>query len=103
MYKSAIIAFSAFAAFLAVTVQAQAQDQAQHRSELQTQDGTVEVHWGQPTVAEPGPKPAFAELDRDHNGSIDENEALAYPPLANDFILTDRDRNGSISAREYQR
>jgi len=101
MFNSRILAFALPLAFaLASAVQAQS-DGAQ-RTELQTRDGTVEVRWGRTDVPTPGPKPPFAELDRDHNGRIDESEALGWAGLANDFILADRDRNGSISPREYQ-
>lgn len=49
-------------------------------------DGTqVTLVSGQPHDPSYGPKPAFAQLDTNHDGFIDRNEAAAYVPLLNDF------------------
>ena len=54
-------------------------------------------------VAAPaGPAPAFEQL----SGSgkyISEDQASAYPLLANDFIYADHNRDGRISKSEYAR
>lgn len=49
-----------------------------------------------------GPAPDFAQLSAGGKG-ITEAQAVAYPPLANDFLHADSNRNGSISKAEYQR
>lgn len=50
-----------------------------------------------PTI---GPAPTFEQLSGGGK-SISPEQALAYPPLANDFINADTNRNGSISKSEY--
>src|SRR5579883_3491559 len=60
----------------------------------------VIVTTGMPASQHYGPKPAFAELDRDHDGSISRQEAEAFPPLLNDFDFLSRN-TGRISARQY--
>jgi hypothetical protein len=47
-----------------------------------------------------GPAPDFAQLSGGSK-SVTEEQAVAYPPLANDFINADRNRNGKISKTEY--
>lgn len=47
-----------------------------------------------------GPAPDFGQLSGGSK-SITEDQAVAYPPLANDFINADRNRNGKISKTEY--
>ncbi len=76
---------------------------ATHTTTYQTDKGTLTVNWGQPAAQPAGPAPAFAQLDRDGNGSISRDEAVAYPLLSNDFIHADSNRNGAISKREYSR
>lgn len=50
-----------------------------------------------PTI---GPAPAFEQLSGGGK-SITADQAVAYPPLANDFINADSNRNGSVSKTEY--
>ena len=76
---------------------------ATHSTTYQTDKGPLTVNWGQPPARPAGPAPAFAQLDRDGNGSISRDEAVAYPLLSNDFIHADSNRNGSISKQEYSR
>ena len=58
---------------------------------------------GETSYRPSGPAPAFADLDRDGNGAIDESEAAGYTLLANDFIIADGNRDGRVSQREYSR
>ena len=51
-----------------------------------------------PVVA---PAPAFAQLSGGGK-AITEDQANAYPPLANDFLNADANKNGSISKAEYE-
>lgn len=65
--------------------------------------GDLVVRYGQPPAKPAVPKPAFAELDRNGDGSIDASEASGYATLANDFEYADSDRNLRISRREFDR
>jgi hypothetical protein len=66
-------------------------------------DGTrVTLTSGQPAPDHYGPPPAFATLDANHNGSVDRDEAQAYPPLLNDFDYIAH-RASSISKAQYER
>ena len=53
-----------------------------------------------PPAPDVGPAPDFAQLSGGRK-SITEQQAVAYPPLANDFINADRNRDGKISKTEY--
>jgi hypothetical protein len=67
-----------------------------------TQDGTqVELHSGQLPRQPDGPAPAFAALDGNGDGSLDENEATGYRLLADDFDHADGNRDHRISSAEY--
>ncbi|MDQ0008904.1 hypothetical protein J2T07_001063 [Luteibacter jiangsuensis] len=69
---------------------------------LSTPQGQVTVNSG-PAPAKPaGPAPDFATL-AGGKGSISEEQASAYPLLANDFQYADSNRDGKISKAEYQR
>jgi hypothetical protein len=69
---------------------------------MPTPQGQVTVNSG-PAPAKPsGPAPDFATL-AGGKGSISEQQASAYPLLANDFQYADSNRDGRISKAEYQR
>jgi len=79
---------------------ASAQSDAVHRY-VDARGQEVTVYSGQPKPDNFGPRPTFAQLDRNHDGYISRDEAEAYPPLANDFdYLTHGER---ISAAQYAR
>lgn len=79
-----------------------AQSGADQTTQFQARDGTqVTVHSGQPAGDAPSAPPPFDQLDTNHDGFIDQREALAYPALVNDFIHADRNRDGRISKAEY--
>ncbi|TAL98626.1 MAG: hypothetical protein EPN69_01785 [Rhodanobacter sp.] len=52
-----------------------------------------------PTIA---PAPDFKQLAAGGKG-ITTEQAVSYPPLANDFLNADRNKDGKISKSEYQR
>jgi hypothetical protein len=66
----------------------------------QAPQGQVVVRSVPAPAPEVGPAPAFEQLSGGGK-SITEQQAVAYPPLANDFINADRNRNGKISKTEY--
>jgi hypothetical protein len=70
------------------------------QASYQTPQGEVVVR----SVAAPaptiGPAPAFEQLSGGGK-SITADQAVAYPPLANDFIHADSNRNGTVSKTEY--
>jgi len=68
----------------------------------QTTQGQTTVASVPPPAPTIGPAPPFAQLS---GGSkyITEDQAVAYPPLANDFIHADTNRDGKISKSEYDR
>jgi len=67
-----------------------------------TPQGKLTVHSVQGPATPVTPPPSFEQLS---NGgkSISEEQAAAYPPLANDFEFADRNRDKHISKSEYQR
>ena len=69
---------------------------------MNTSQGEVTVNSSMPPAPSFGPPPDFAQLA---NGgkSISSDQAVAYPPLANDFIHADHNRDGRVSKSEYQR
>lgn len=67
---------------------------------LQTPQGEVTVHSSPAPAPVIGPAPSFEQLSGGRK-AITEEQAIAYPPLANDFINADTNRNGSISKAEY--
>ncbi|ODU33814.1 MAG: hypothetical protein ABS97_10865 [Lysobacteraceae bacterium SCN 69-320] len=88
---------------LAAGAAAQSTDDGLREQRYPSPRGDLIVRYGQPPAKSWGPKPAFESLDRNGDGSIDENEASGYPPLANDFIYADKNRDGRLSRREYER
>jgi len=68
----------------------------------QTTQGQVTVASVPPPASTIAPAPPFEQLS---GGSkyITEDQAVAYPPLANDFIHADTNRDGKISKSEYER
>lgn len=68
----------------------------------QTPQGQLTVRSMPAPAPQIGPAPDFAQLSAGGKG-ITEEQAVAYPPLANDFLHADSNRNGSISKAEYQR
>ncbi len=86
---------------LGLTTAAQAQNESEHHF-VDAQGRQVTVTSGQPQPDHYGPKPSFAQLDRDHDGTISRDEAEAYPPLLNDFDYLAHGAN-TISAGQYAR
>ena len=48
-----------------------------------------------------GPPPSFKSLDTNGDGRIDQAEANAYPPLANDFLFASG-HHSTISRAQYE-
>jgi hypothetical protein len=70
--------------------------------QFQDQQGaTVTVNYGMPAPTDYGPKPAFSQLDTNHDGHISKSEAEAYPLLANDWLHVAHHAD-SISKAQYQ-
>ena len=68
---------------------------------MNTPKGEVTVNSSMPPPPSFGPAPPFAQLS--NNGkSISPDQAVAYPPLANDFIYADHNRDGRVSKSEYE-
>jgi hypothetical protein len=68
----------------------------------QTTQGQTTVASVPPPPPTIGPAPPFEQLSGGSK-SITEDQAVAYPPLANDFIHADTNRDGKISKAEYER
>lgn len=69
---------------------------------LNTPHGELTVHSSMPTPPPAGAAPAFDQLSGGGK-YISEDQASAYPLLANDFLYADHNRDGRISKDEYQR
>jgi hypothetical protein len=69
---------------------------------MRTPHGEVTVNSAPAKAPDIAPAPPFEQLS---NGgkSISEDQAEAYPPLANDFVHADGNRDGKVSKAEYQR
>jgi hypothetical protein len=70
--------------------------------EMNTPAGELSVHSSMPPPPPAGPAPAFEQLSGGGK-YITEDQASAYPLLANDFIYADHNRDGRISKSEYAR
>jgi hypothetical protein len=82
---------------------AQAARQGDQVTHFTAADGTqVTVTSGQPVDRSYGPRPAFEQLDVNHDGVITREEAEAYLPLFNDFDNLAHHVPG-ISKRAYAR
>jgi hypothetical protein len=62
--------------------------------------GEVVVRSVPPPAPTIGPAPPFEQLSGGKK-SISADQAVAYPPLANDFLHADTNRDGHISKTEY--
>lgn len=69
---------------------------------MNTPTGELVVHSSMPPPPPAGPAPAFEQLSGGGK-YITEDQASAYPLLANDFIYADHNRDGRISKSEYAR
>ncbi|MBN8884792.1 MAG: hypothetical protein J0I77_03660 [Rudaea sp.] len=70
------------------------------RSIVDSNGREVIVRTGMPAAQHYGPKPAFAQLDRNGDGAISREEAEAFPPLLNDFDFLAHGAE-RISKRQY--
>jgi hypothetical protein len=75
---------------------------SQTSATTQTPQGQVTINSSPAPAPTIGPAPSFEQLSGGGK-SISEDQAVAYPPLANDFLNADSNRNGSISKSEYAR
>jgi hypothetical protein len=69
---------------------------------LQTAQGQVVVNSAPAPAPTIPPAPSFEQLSGGSK-AITADQAVAYPPLANDFINADSNRNGTVSKAEYER
>ncbi|KRE87812.1 hypothetical protein ASG75_00595 [Rhodanobacter sp. Soil772] len=69
---------------------------------MNTPAGELTVHSSMPPPPPAGPAPAFEQLSGGGK-YISEDQASAYPLLANDFLYADHNRDGRISKSEYAR
>ncbi|HSX62766.1 MAG TPA: hypothetical protein VLF18_21495 [Tahibacter sp.] len=84
---------------------ASAQGTSDNLREIRYSDprGDTILRYGQPAAKPAQTKPAFAALDGNGDGVIDEREASGFEILANDFEFADRNRDMRVSQREYER
>lgn len=75
-------------------------DGSSHSASFQTAEGQVTVNSRPAAAPQVGPAPSFSQLANNAK-SITEDQAGAYPPLANDFLHADRNRDGRVSKAEY--
>ena len=68
----------------------------------QTPQGQVVVNSAPAPAPTIGPAPDFKQLAGNSKG-ITSEQAIAYLPLANDFINADSNKDGKISKSEYER
>lgn len=72
-----------------------------HSAVFKTAQGELTINSTAAPAPTIGPAPAFSQLSGGGK-AITEEQANAYPPLANDFINADSNKNGSISKAEYE-
>jgi hypothetical protein len=72
------------------------------QADMNTPSGELEVHSSMPEPPPAGPAPSFEQLSGGGK-SISEEQASAYPLLANDFLYADQNRNGKVSKSEYEK
>ena len=75
---------------------------ATHSATYQTAQGEVVVNSAPAPAPTIGPAPDFKQLAGNSKG-ITAEQAIAYPPLANDFLNADSNKDGKISKSEYER
>ena len=75
---------------------------ATHSATYQTPQGEVVVNSVPAPAPTIGPAPDFKQLAGNSKG-ITSEQAVAYPPLANDFLNADSNKDGKISKSEYER
>lgn len=106
-YRNPLLGALAASAFL-FAAQAAAQDTSAaapthpQTVTMNTPSGELTVHSSMPPAPTPGPAPAFDQLSGGGK-YISEDQASAYPLLANDFIYADSNRDGHVSKDEYAR
>lgn len=69
---------------------------------MNTSVGELTVNSTMPAPPPAGPAPAFDQLSGGGK-YITQDQASAYPLLANDFLYADQNRDGRISKSEYKR
>lgn len=101
------LSIAAFCALCATAFGVAAQGAPQRgdsvRHFVDAQGREVTLTSGQPPADQYGPRPSFAELDRNHDGVITQEEAEAYPPLANDFDNVAFPSRERITRAQYER
>jgi hypothetical protein len=70
-------------------------------TQFNTAQGQVTIHSTVPQV-KAGPAPSFEQLSGG-SGYITEDQASAYPLLANDFLFVDKGHTGHITKAQYER
>lgn len=76
--------------------------QVRSSATMNTAAGELTVQSTMPAAPAAGPAPAFDQL-AGGGKYISEDQASAYPLLANDFLYADKNRDGRVSKHEYER
>ena len=96
-----------FCTLSALSLSAAAQGSSQSgdnvRHFVDPQGREVTLTSGQPEPDRYGPRPSFAELDRNRDGVITRDEAEAYLPLLNDFDNVDFPYGVRVTPAQYAR
>ncbi|HZP85682.1 MAG TPA: hypothetical protein VFB54_02610 [Burkholderiales bacterium] len=61
-----------------------------------------DIRAGEQKVEHAFSKPDFNKADRDHDGTLDRDEAKAMPDVARNFDAIDKDHDGTVSQSELQ-